>query len=191
MARIPEPDSTELALKAQRGDRTAFAALYDRHAPGIARALASFVGPRRDLIDDLVQDVFLRVIERLSTYEPTRPFEGWLFTVALNVGRNHARIRLRWRETSLDGARVEAALSGFTEDDLTVMDLVRSVAELPPELREVVALRIGSDFSFEQIAELLSIPTGTARRRMHTATQRLRQKMDDGLSEKRSSHERT
>lgn len=190
MAGHPDADSTDLALRAQRGDRAAFAALYDRHATGIARALATFVGPQRDLVDDLVQEVFLRVIERLTAYDPSRPFEQWLFTVAINVGRNHARSRRRRREIPMEERR--GPETGWPVEDRTLaeMDLVRSIAELAPELRDVVALRIGSDLSFGEIGVLLGIPTGTARRRMHTATRRLRSRMESE-SKQRSTHERS
>ena len=184
------PDSTELALMAQQGDRHAFASLYERHAPGVARALASFVGPRRDLLDDLVQDVFLRVVEGLTTYHPSRPFEAWLFTIALNAGRNHARFQNRWRTMPLEEAVVLDGIAVGPECDPSVLDLFRLATGLPDELPDVVALRVGSDLSYDQIAELLDIPVGTARRRMHTATHRLRQGLTGGVPIERSSRER-
>ncbi len=86
-------DDEKLVDRAQSGDRLAFGELYNRHAAGITRVLASFAGPDRDQLDDLTQDVFFKVIHHLDSYRPTHPFTHWLYTIALNVGRNYVRKR--------------------------------------------------------------------------------------------------
>jgi len=168
-----EPSDEVLVRAARTGDRRAFSALYRRHCGGVARALASYAGPDRTAVDDLTQDVFLRVIQSLDRYTPHRPFTHWLYTIALNVGRNH--VRGRSRIMPLDGV-AEPALgtsAGMAEALLREAAL-REAARLPEGLREVLALRIGGDLPFAAIAELLEIPEGTARRRMHEALRSLR-----------------
>lgn len=83
----------KLADLAKTGDARAFEELYDRYASGVAKTVESFAGPDRDTIDDLTQEVFFKVIENISSYSPSHPFPNWLFTIALNTGRNHARKR--------------------------------------------------------------------------------------------------
>jgi len=163
---------------AQAGSAEAFGALYDRHAAGVGRALASFAGPDRDQLDDLVQDVFVRVATSLHTYVPARPFNHWLYTVALNVGRNHARRRAGRPEVVRDPADlVEMAGAAIPATDaLLPASLMQMVAELPAGLRDVVSLRVGGDLAYADIGELLGIPEGTARRRMHQALSRLKQR---------------
>jgi RNA polymerase sigma-70 factor (ECF subfamily) len=171
---------TQLALLAQRGDSAAFGEIFNRHAPGIARTLASFAGADHSALDDLVQDVFMRVIERLSTYSPTHPFPKWLYTIALNVGRNHVRSRSR---TCL----VEPGdISAFSDDlsfrnDPTSSPLaaeaMRLVSLLPDTQQEVVAVRIGDNLSYGEIGEILGITEGAARSRMHSAVTILREKL--------------
>ena len=182
---------TELALLARDGSAAAFEEIYDRHAPGVARALASFAGADADTLADLVQDVFFKVIEGLAGYVPRRPFPHWLFTIALNTGRNH--VRARARELPVDPADLEAMTSRedhATEcpDDVLGARLVRLVANLPEQLREVVSLRIGSDLSYDEIGEILGIPEGTARSRMHSALERLREQL--GVTDHESEKER-
>ena len=183
---------TELALLARDGSADAFEEIYDRHATGVARALASFAGSDADTIDDLVQDVFFRVIEGLAGYVPRRPFPHWLFTIALNTGRNHVRDRAR--EIPLDPADLEAMTSGkdlATEcsEEILGARLVRLVATLPEPLREVISLRIGSDLPYDEIGEILGIPEGTARSRMHNALERLREQM--GVTDRESEKEQS
>ena len=172
----------ELVLLAQEGSAAAFEAIYDRHAGGVARALASFAGPDRDLLDDLVQEVFLRVVRGLPSYAPSHPFPHWLYTIALNVGRNHARRRsnvVPVRPAELE----DMAGGGEPADETAPVTLTRLVSKLPVAMREVVSLRAGADMSYGEIAEVLGIPEGTARSRMHNAVCILR----DHARERRSN----
>jgi len=171
---------TELACLAKQGDASAFEEIYDRHAPGIAKALTSFAGPDPDVVDDLVQDVFFRVIKGLGSYVPSHPFAQWLYTVALNVGRNHVRRR---KELVFVGAGELEQLpdkycpgSDWSEEVIAAV-LLRLLARLPEHLLEVVSLRIGSDMPYGEIAEVLGIPEGTARSRMHYALKTLREQL--------------
>ncbi|UCF07090.1 MAG: sigma-70 family RNA polymerase sigma factor [bacterium] len=171
---------TELALLAKEGDVAAFEAIYDRHAPGIARALASYAGPDRDLLDDLTQEVFCRVIEGLPSFDPARPFSHWLYTVALNVGRNQVRRRsvVSFEDPcKLDGLPQEGNRITGLEDEVMAEVLYRLVSRLPEHMCEVVSLRIGSGMPYAEIGEMLGIPEGTARSRMHNAIGLLRDKL--------------
>jgi RNA polymerase sigma-70 factor, ECF subfamily len=168
-------DDAELVRLAQDGSEPAFAALYDRHAAGVSRTLASFAGPDRDLLDDMVQDVFLRVVRGLAAYTAIQPFTHWLYTIALNVGRNQARRRAA--DLPLETAGLALVASPIPTDAEDTLTLMRLVARLPEGMRDVVGLRVGSDLSFAEIASLLGIPEGTARSRMHNAVRLLRADM--------------
>ena len=182
-------EDEDLVRRAIRGEAAAFEELYDRHVQGVARALASFAGCDHDLLDDLVQDVFLRVIHGLPSYAPTHPFSSWLFTIALNVGRNHARgatrsIPVRPQElVELAGSTTPTSMA------LTSAELMDHVHRLPLPLREVVSLRVGADMSYETISEMLEIPSGTARRRMHSAIELLREVFEVNPSREKARHE--
>lgn len=175
--KIAKLNDTELALLARDGNAAAFEEIYDRHAPGVTRALASFAGADADVLDDLVQDVFFKVIEGLASYVPQRPFPNWLYTVALNTGRNH--VRGRAREIPVDPSELDSLAPrchGCADgaDDIIGAKLMRLVTSLSEQLREVVFLRIGADLAYGEIGEILGIPEGTARSRMHNAIASLR-----------------
>lgn len=178
--RLGELNDTELALLARDGNERAFGEIYDRHAPGVAKVLASFAGPDQDVLDDLTQDVFFRVIDRIGSYSPTHPFANWLYTIALNVGRNH--VRARNKIVPLDAAQLDSVAEGENRaadmsDALLAVVLVRLVAGLQDHLRDVVSLRTGGGMSYREIAEVLEIPEGTARSRMFNAIKILRGKL--------------
>jgi RNA polymerase sigma-70 factor (ECF subfamily) len=179
----------ELVLAAQLGSSEAFAALYDRHAPGVARVLASFAGPDRDLVDDLVQDVFLRVVRGLPSYAPVRPFASWLYTIALNVGRNHVRDHAAVLPVEIGEADdIEAPSTDDAEVPALLMQLV---AALPAAMRDVVSLRVGSDLAYREIAVLLGIPEATARSRMHGAVNLLRRRYATAIRQGKAAHGRS
>ena len=178
--RLKGLSDTELALLAKDGDSSAFEEIYDRHASGIARVLASYAGPDRDILDDLTQEVFFRVIDSLTSYVPSHPFPHWLYTIALNVGRNH--IRRRSKVISVDPRELDSISSdqdriGDWSEEIIEVTLIRLVTHLPDHMREVVSLRIGSGMPYGEIAEVLGIPEGTARSRMHHAVRILREKV--------------
>jgi RNA polymerase sigma-70 factor (ECF subfamily) len=191
---------TELVARAKEGSAPAFEMIYERHASTVARILASFAGPDRDLLDDLIQDVFVRVVERLELYTPSHPFTHWLGTVALNVGRNHVRRQSKvvsvspaelaetvgssqpcgssWSPTPRSSASWPSASSEPSDTESEVIaatTLVSLVSRLPVVLREVVSLRVGPEMTYREIGDLLGIPEGTARRRMHDAIRILRE----------------
>jgi RNA polymerase sigma-70 factor (ECF subfamily) len=180
----------ELVVLAQEGDVSAFEAIYDRHATGVSRALASFAGPDRDALDDLTQDVFFRAIDRIGSYVASRPFSHWLYTIALNVGRNY--VRRQSKVVLLDPYEVEKVSSSVDSsadwsEAVISAKLMRLVTHLPEAMREVVSLRIGSGMSYGEIGELLGIPDGTARSRMHNALAILKTQI--GLPESRKKEE--
>jgi RNA polymerase sigma-70 factor (ECF subfamily) len=173
------PDN-QLAIMAKSGKASAFERLYDRHAPGVAKALASFAGFDQDVIDDLTQEVFFRVIDGLGNYVPSRPFTKWLYTIALNVGRNYVRSSSRLILTDqkeLESIPEDKNPKGEWREEVLQIRAMSLVSGLPDNMREVVALRVGSEMSFPEIAELLDIPEGTARSRMHNALRIIREKM--------------
>lgn len=179
----------DLVEAARGGSTDAFAAIYDRHAPGVARALASFAGPDRDLVEDLVQEVFLRVVRGLPSYVPTRPFVNWLYTIALNVGRNHVRRSPAVFPVDIEEAGdIEAPPGGDTEVPALLMQLA---AGLPVAMQEVVSLRVGSDLPYGEIAMLLGIPEATARSRMHSAVNLLRRRYAAAIRQRKEAHGRS
>jgi RNA polymerase sigma-70 factor (ECF subfamily) len=178
--RFKHTSDTALAKLAQEGDNAAFEEIYDRHAEGVARTVATFAGPDRDAVDDLVQDVFYRVIDRITSYVPSHPFAHWLYTIALNVGRNYARQRSKVvtiNPDEFDGLSLDDGHSDDLADGFEEAVLFRLVSRLPDRMHEVLSLRIGSQMSYGEIAETLGIPEGTARSRMHHALVLLRDKM--------------
>lgn len=127
---------------------------------------------------DLVQEALLRVRRGLATYEP-RNLEGWLSRIVTTTFLDRVRKQKR-RPTVPLPEEPERVLAGSpdVESEIAARDLPghlqRLLAELPPEYRAPVVLKDVIGFSYDEIAEMLGIPLGTVRSRIHRGRGRLR-----------------
>jgi RNA polymerase sigma-70 factor (ECF subfamily) len=164
-----------LVRRWQRGDPGAFEALVRRWQQPIGRFLARLAG-RRELAQDLCQEVFLRVYCAGPRYREAGAFSTWIYRVALNVARDAGR-RKRRDPVALPDA--EPADGAFLAEEVCerrelAHEVAAAVAELPPPLREVLVLRHYEELSFEDMARLLGVPASTLKSRFALAISRLR-----------------
>ena len=176
----------EVLRRARRRDPQALAALVDAFAPRVFGLLFRLTGSR-EVAEELLQETFLRVVRGIDKYEHAGRFEAWLFRVAANLVRDHAR-RTRRRgtavplESGLDDDPLAAAAPPEHSDpqELLVRDeasekLAACLDKLAASDREILLLRHFSGLSFREIADMLGIPLGTALARAHRALGRLRE----------------
>ncbi len=170
------------------GDAAAFDAVYDRNALPVWRFVQRSVH-NNALADDLVQDVWLKLVRQAPNYEPRARFRTWLFTLA------HHRLVDHWRgqknHTSLDAetedgaslADTLAAESGFGPDrQLSSREqaqaLMDALAALPNVQREAFLLQAEGGFSVADIAQATGVSLETAKSRLRYARARLRQTLE-------------
>jgi RNA polymerase sigma-70 factor (ECF subfamily) len=175
--REPATDAEETALvdRATRGDPAAFDALVRRHLPGALVAAERLLGDRADA-EDLVQDAFLRALDRLPLLDPNRPFGPWFFTLLRNLGINQLRAkRVRYTEPE----QLDAASPDALPDEEMVRAEVRerfdaALAALTPRQREIVMLFEVEGWKGAEIAEHLGLTPENVRWHLHQAKKSLR-----------------
>jgi RNA polymerase sigma-70 factor (ECF subfamily) len=169
-----------LVQSAQTGDEAAFAALYDAHA-GRVYALCLRLSADPVVAGDLMQDVFVRLWERLGSYRGESAFATWLHRVAVNTvleqGRAGRRRRLR--------VAISADFAGLAEsvpdaparevDTGLRLDLEAAVLRLPPGARAVFVLHDVEGHPHAEIAALLGIAEGTSKAHLFRARRLLRE----------------
>jgi RNA polymerase sigma-70 factor, ECF subfamily len=163
----------------RRGDGAAFEAIVERWRRPVARFLFRYTG-RADLVQDLCQEVFLRVYQSGPRYRETGAFPGWLFRIALNVARDAGRRHRRDPAPLTEAEPVDPAASAETvcrRRELADV-MARAAAELPETLRVVLALRHDEELSFEEIARLTGAPASTVKSRFAAALARLRTRLE-------------
>lgn len=175
------------AKRLHGGEIDVLAQLVERYQHRLYRYLLRMVC-QPSTAEDLFQQTWLRVMERIRCYDPQRSFEGWLFAVAHNLAVDHLRRR---RPESLD----ELLPSGETQASLRqsvdpgALDQIISkerashvadaVSELPLLFREVITLRFEEEMKLEEIATVLGVPMGTVKTRLHRAMKALRSIMGE------------
>jgi RNA polymerase sigma-70 factor (ECF subfamily) len=176
---LPTSRDSSLADRHRIGDETAFRELYDRFSPMVYNLCLRMAGdPSR--AQDLSQEVFLRVFKGLPRYRGGSSLKTWIYSIALNhcrgrLGRRGIEL-LDWDEENWSHGPVDPARG--PEEDLLARDGERRIAAvlltLPVRFREAVILRDLEGLSYEEIASVLRVRTGTVRSRIARGRERLR-----------------
>ena len=180
---VPHRTDEELLDDYVHGDRASFAELIGRYRHQLLHFLIRFLGSRASA-EDVFQETFVQVHLSAETFDPTRRFKPWLFTIAANKARDHHRKHSREPTVSLsapmnreDEGRpyVDLLEADLPSPAAPILDAERSrlvkgvVDRLPPHLREILLLSYFQRLSYNQIADTLRIPLGTVKSRLHTA----------------------
>ena len=164
-----DPRTDEALIEAFRGgEQQALAALYDRHARTVMAFAWRYCGDG-DLAEDVVQDCFRELIDRIHEFELRGKLTSWFYVVA-----KRRALRLRERAWRSQGELDEASLAIPDEGPPETEDLRRLLARLPATQQEVLVLRFLDGWNLRSIAEALEIPVGTVKSRIHNALEQLR-----------------
>jgi RNA polymerase sigma-70 factor (ECF subfamily) len=165
-------DRADVAL-ASSGDHAAFERLYRRHAPRVT-SLATWLLDAGDT-DDAVQEVFIRVWQKLHTFAGQSSFGTWLHRVAVNLMlRRRQTLGIARKRHVDDTTTLDAVSAPVDRPDLRVA-IEGAVAKLPSGAREVFVLHDMEGYKHDEIAELLDVDPGTSRSQLHRARLLLRQ----------------
>ena len=168
----------ELMARTSAGDRDAFAALIRRHQ----HALVNFfrrMGALHDEAEDLLQETFLRVYAYRKRYRPVAKFTNFLYVLARHAWANLMRKASRTPRAD-DPALERASVASQTPHVDARMDVQAALEELSEKLRLVVVLNVYQGLKYREVAEVLEIPLGTVKSRMHLALKQLRELLDVG-----------
>jgi RNA polymerase sigma factor (sigma-70 family) len=186
---VSERISDELLVAAiPTGDMRAFDEVFDRYHHQIYNFVKKQVADHES-IEDLVQEVFLRVFKSSRNFDPTKKFSSWIYKIALNEVKRHWK-RTASRQTfslnaplgeeSSDGERGDILEDGraqpaeVAETELFSEQLKLLIDKLPEKQKTVVVLKIYHDLTFEEIAEICDCPLSTVLSRMRYAVSKLR-----------------
>ena len=175
----------------KRCDPDALTAMLSRYQQRLYRFLTRLVQDSA-AAEDLFQQTWLRVIQKVGSYDARARFDTWLFSVAHNLAIDHLR---RQRSRSLDepdesGKLPSDRLPSSGADPLEELleseraaILGEAIHELPAIQREVISLRFEEGMKLEQIAEVVAVPLSTVKSRLHRALESLREAVERRLRE--------
>lgn len=198
-ARAEKVSDEQLLLRYVQGDVSAFEELVNRYRRELYNFLARFLGDAA-LAEDVFQETFLQVHLSAGGFDTTRRLKPWMFTIAANKARDALRSRSRRSAAELD-----AEIGGGTEDATRFIDLMPGsiprpeetlqnqesaqsvqtiVQQMPENLRSVLLLSYFHQFPYKEIADILKVPLGTVKSRLHVAVKEFARRWN-ALSEKK------
>ena len=170
----------QLMARAKAGNDAAFEELYHRFARRLKGFFFLQLGGDEELAADATHDVFLRAYEARNRYQEGKNVSTWLFTIAYNICRNHYRSNAYETQLSatldtepISDEQIEIQLDAAALDDA----LAQVLSELPPPLHQLFSLHYQEELTIPQVAEIVGIPEGTVKSRLHKTMNIIRKKL--------------
>jgi RNA polymerase sigma-70 factor, ECF subfamily len=174
-------ESSQIARGLRRRDVALLHLLVEQYQYRLVRYLTYLLG-RRDAVDDLIQETWLRILERGHSYDGKSRFEPWLFAVARNLAMDYVRKRPVFSLDTNDTLEPPAsqAPSPFEQAARTedAQRLAQSLAALEPHYREALVLRFQEDLSLEEMSGVVGAPVSTVSSRIYRGLAALRAQME-------------
>ena len=171
----------ELVLSLQSGSLDALGVLYDRYRQLVYRTALAITGDK-EAADDLLQDVFLRLYRFAERIDGQRSLEPWLYRMTANLAYTWVKRHSRWVQPLED--LVDWLMAGgrnapyeLTEKNDEWLQVQQAVLELPLPQRIVVILYYMNDLSLQEISDVMDVPVGTVKSRLHYGRRALRRSM--------------
>ena len=177
----------ELLERYAAGEEAAFREIVDRYKNGLYTFLRRFLN-QQELVEDVFQETFLQLFSSRDSFDASRPLRPWLFTIAANKAKD--ALRKQQRKAAIPIGTIADAQEMSFDDVLntlicdttvpydhlekkeTTSQVRLIIANMPENLRQILILAYFNQFSYKQMARILSIPIGTVKSRLHTAVGR-------------------
>ncbi len=195
--RPASPTSAELVTRAQKGEESAFEALFHQHKGRVYSVCLRMIGNTAEA-EDLTQEAFMQVFRKIHTFRGESAFSTWLHRLSVNI----VLMRLRRRkatETSLEdgasGEEFDEQRKEFGAPDLVLMGsidrmhLERAIARLPAGYKQTFMLHDVHGYEHNEIATLLGCSIGNSKSQLHKARGRLRKLLRETVRESRNENE--
>jgi RNA polymerase sigma-70 factor (ECF subfamily) len=178
-------EENQIVERVLKGEREAFAALIDAYKGAIFSLAFRMTDSHQDA-DDLSQETFIRAYRNLRQFDPRKRFFTWIYTIGLNLIRNH--LKKHGREMSRETAARSSFEPGIDQGVQTERDLMQEqkirrleicLRKLPADLREAVVLRFYQDLSFEEIATISGTSLSAVKMRVYRGLEQLQQLMNN------------
>lgn len=160
------PTDEELCRQVTEGHRQALGPLFERYAEPLAR-LIRMSGSPSEMVEDLVQETFLKAWKALERGQQPRRFATWIRQIALNNLADYWRKPQSRHRELLDESLAELGTIDSNIDDRILLEQL--LASLPSDLRHIVVLHFYQDLSLADISEVMDIPLGTVKSRLARA----------------------
>ena len=182
----PGMNDAELVNQVLNGNMNAFTFLVNRYQKLVVHITGRLI-QRREELEDVCQDVFLKVYQNLGKYRNECKLSTWIATIAYNTSINYLRKFKKGGEVNSDDRAVFEKLADFKSDDYEKADLHRYIREqieiLPVHYRTVLTLYHLEEFSYQEIEQITGMPEGTVKNYLFRAKALLKEKLKFVINE--------
>jgi RNA polymerase sigma factor (sigma-70 family) len=173
-------DDAELIRQVLNGNRNAFTFLVNRYQKLVVHITGRLI-QRQDELEDICQDVFMKVYQNLGKYRNECKLSTWIATIAYNTSINYLRKFKKGDEVNQDDSAVLRNLSDYRSENYEQVDLHRYIREqielLPVHYRTVLTLFHLEEFSYQEIEQITGMPEGTIKSYLFRAKALLKEKL--------------
>lgn len=169
----------------QKGDQNAYAEIVELYKEKVYRICYRMLGNRHEA-EDAAQEAFIRAYVNIDTYNPAMKFSSWLYRIATNLSIDKLRkkkpdVYLDEEVSGAEGLTMYSQLpatDASPEDTVETLELQetvqKAIQKLPEKYRSVIVLKYIEDLSLQEISEILDLPIGTVKTRIHRGREALR-----------------
>lgn len=181
---LEESSDAQLLARYQQGEEDAFRELVNRYKNSLYAFLRRFVN-QQDIVEDVFQETFLQLYTSSDSFDTDRPLRPWLFTIAANKAKDALRKIQRQSTLSLGSladagdvsmdeivnilASYETRPDQEVSKEETARQVRQIISDMPENQRVILLLAYFEQFSYKHMAQILSIPIGTVKSRLHSA----------------------
>lgn len=189
-------DDKDLVVRSVKGSRESFDILVEKYYKKIYNLAYRFVGDPEEA-NDLAQEIFTAAYQNLKKFRGDAKFSTWLFQIATNRGKNRFKYLKRrgyfasrsQQEPDDDRESAQRAVPDYSTNPEAMLagkqiqKIVQdAISDLDPDHKEIVILRDIEGFSYDEIAQILNLPEGTTKSRLHRARMVVKEKLKKALS---------
>jgi len=175
---------SEIIARVLKGDRQAYALLVEEYKGPVFNLAYRMTGTREDA-DDLTQETFIRAYQNLRRFDQTKKFFTWLYTIGINLIRNHLKKNVRdishlaAAGSSLEQQQINGEGEGDVLSDDRMIRLEQVIRKLPVDLREAIILKFVQDLTFEEVANVTGNSVSAVKMRIYRGLEKMKQMMED------------
>lgn len=180
---MDQKTEAQIVARVMKGDRQAYALLVEEYKTPVYNLAYRMTGSPSDA-EDLAQEAFLTSYRQISRFDITRSFFTWLYTISLNIIRNHLKKAGRGfsdMETPVAAGDPDPDASGREPSELEEQ-LELGLQKLPPELRELIVLRFYQGLSFEAVADIAGLTEGAVKMRIYRGLEKLKEILRESVT---------
>ena len=181
---MDQKTEAEIVVRVLKGDRKAYALLVDEYKNPIYNLAYRMTNNLHDA-EDLAQETFIRAYQNLSRYDQNRIFFTWLYTIGINLIRNHLKKNDRRSEpltdvhiASASRAQEKQTAEENTQFEEKMLQLEKSLQKLPVDVRETIVLKYYQGLTFEEVAVVMGMSVSAIKMRIYRGLEQLRHLTD-------------